>query len=247
MADASQSDSVVSRTFAVLELLALQDGPIRLSAIAATLTLQKSTVHRILGTLIGLGYVQQDASTGHYGATLRLWELGTGLIVQHPIRRATAAYLQRLHETTQETVSLLMLSGDDVLFLDKIISPRPIRFSSRVGSRAPAPLAAGGKAILAFEPDARAIVRRTRERIKEQRRVGVEVLMEELKTIRKAGYAVSSFRPGAISFAAPILGRDGRALAAISVSAPESRITKAKREQILDELLAVCAELSDQI
>ncbi|HET8939343.1 MAG TPA: IclR family transcriptional regulator, partial [Polyangiales bacterium] len=232
---------------AVLELLALQEGPIRLSAIAEKLGLQKSTVHRILTSLSGLGYVQQDVNTGYYGVTLRLWELGSSLIAQHPIKRAATPYMQRLHESTRETVSLLILSGDDVLFLDKIISPRPIRFSSRVGSRAPAPLAAGGKALLAFEPEARAIVRRTRERIKEKRRTSVEALMEELKTIRSNGYAVSTFRPGAISFAAPIMGRDGRALAAVSVSAPESRITKAKREEILDQLLSTCAELAEQL
>jgi IclR family acetate operon transcriptional repressor len=231
----------------VLELLALQDGPIRLSAIATTLGLQKSTVHRILTSLISLNYVQQDVNTGYYGATLRLWELGSGLIAQHPIKRAATPYMQRLHEETHETVSLLVLSGDDVLFLDKIISPRPIRFSSRVGSRAPAPLAAGGKALLAFEPEARAIVRRTRERIKEKRRSSVEALLDELKAIRSTGYAVSTFRPGAISFAAPVMGRDGRALAAISVSAPESRITKAKREEILGQLLSTCAELAEQL
>jgi DNA-binding IclR family transcriptional regulator len=241
------SESAVSRALAVLELLALAGEPVRLSTIAKQLDMQKSTVHRILATLSRLQYVQQEPNTGSYQATLRLWELGSGLIDHHPIKRAATAYLQRLHESTRETVSLLVLSGDDVLFLDKIISPRPIRFTSRVGSRAPAPLAAGGKAILAFEPEARAIVRRSRERIREKRRASLDAMLEELEEVRRKGYAISSFRPGAVTFAAPVMARDGRAIAALSVSAPESRMTKVKRETIIDELLGTCAELAEQL
>lgn len=240
-------ESAVSRAFSVLEVLATANGPIRLSTIASTLGMQKSTVHRILTTLSQLQYVEQEPQTGCYQATLRLWEMGSGVIANHPIKRAAAAFMQRLHQTTRETVSLLILSGDDVLFLDKIVSPRPIRFTSRVGSRVPAPLAAGGKAILAYEPEARAIIRRARERIKAQRRVSVEALMQELEETRRNGYAVSSFRPGVISYAAPIMARDGRAAAALSVSAPESRLTKAKREAVIEQLLGTCAEIAEHV
>lgn len=240
-------ESAVSRAFAVLELLAREEEPVRLSAIATRLGMQKSTVHRMLATLTGLGYVQQEPQTGCYRATLRLWELGCGLVVHHPVKRAAAAFLQQLHQSTRETVSLTILSGDDVLYLDKIVSPRPIRFTSRIGSRAPAPLTAGGKAMLAYEPEARAILRRARERIKAPRRVSPESLMRELEEVRQNGYATSSYSPGVISFAAPIMARDGRAAAALSVSAPESRLTKAKRADIIEQLLGACAEIAERV
>jgi IclR family acetate operon transcriptional repressor len=241
------TEGAVSRAFAVLELLALAQEPIRLSAVALRLGMQKSTVHRILTTLSGLGYVQQESQTGCYKATLRLWELGSGLIAHHPVKRAAAVFLQQLHQSTHETVSLTILSGADVLYLDKIVSPRPIRFTSRVGSRAPAPLTAGGKAMLAYEPEARAIIRRARERIEEKRSVSPEALMRELADVRLKGYATSSFRPGVISFAAPIMARDGRAAAALSVSAPESRLTKSKRAEIIAQLLGACAEIAERV
>ena len=240
-------EGAVSRAFSVLELLALEEEPIRLSAIALRLGMQKSTVHRILSTLSGLGYVQQEAQTGCYQATLRLWELGSGLIANHPVKRAAAVFMQQLHQSTRETVSLTVLSGDDVLYLDKLVSPRPIRFTSRVGSRAPAPLTAGGKAILAHEPDARAIIRRARQRIQETRRVAVEALVRELAVVRRDGYASSSFRPGLVSFAAPIMARDGRAAAALSVSAPESRLSDSKRESIVEQLLSTCAAIAEGV
>jgi IclR family acetate operon transcriptional repressor len=245
---ASQTtEGAVSRAFAVLELLALEKEPVRLSAVASRLGMQKSTVHRILTTLSGLGYVQQEPQTGCYRATLRLWELGSGLVAHHPVKRAAAVFLQQLHQSTRETVSLTVLTGDDVLYLDKIVSPRPIRFTSRVGSRAPAPVTAGGKAMLAYEPEARAIIRRARERMTAPRRVSPDSLMRELEEVRRNGYATSSYSPGVISFAAPIMARDGRAAAALSVSAPESRLTQAKREQIIEQLLGTCAEIAERV
>jgi DNA-binding IclR family transcriptional regulator len=209
--------------------------------------MQKSTVHRILIQLIGLGYVQQEPNTGLYQATLRLWELGSGLIAHHPVKRAAAAFLQRLHESTHETVSLTILSGSDVLYLDKLVSPRPIRFTTRVGSRVPAPLTAGGKAILAFEPDARALIRRAGERLGDKRRGSLESVLRELEQVRKNGYATSSFSPGVVSFAAPIMARDGRAAAALSVSAPEARVTKTKRADIIERLLDTCAQIAEHV
>ena len=245
--ESPSGEGAVARAFSVLELLALEKEPVRLSAVALKLGMQKSTVHRILSTLSGLGYVEQEPSTACYRATLKLWELGSGLAEHHPIKRAASAFLQRLHQATRETVSLNILSGDDVLYLDKIVSPRPIRFTSRVGSRLPAPLTAGGKAILAYEPEARAIIRRTRQRIEKRLRLNAEALQNELEEVRRQGYATSSFREGVVAFGAPILGRDGRAAAAISVSAPTTRLTPEKREAIIEQLLVTCTEISERV
>ena len=210
------------------------------------LGMQKSTVHRVLAQLITLGYVEQDAASGCYRASLRLWEIGTGLIAQHPLKRTAAIFLQQLHQDTRETVSLTMLSGDDVLYLDKIVSPRPIRFTSRVGSRAPACLTASGKAMLAWHPDARAMIRRANQQLEKSLRVASSDLMAELAQIRQQGYAESSFRPGVVSFGAPVMGQAGGAPAAISVSAPESRLSEEKRADIIEHLLHTCAEIAER-
>lgn len=247
-ADETQAvDGAVSRALVVLELLARAKEPVRLSDIAQQLGMQKSTVHRILSTLIGRGYVEQEESSSCYRATLRLWELGSGLIEEHPIKRAATAFLHRLHQATRETVSLTVLSGDDVLYLDKLISPRPIRFTSRIGSRLPAIVTAGGKAMLAHEPDARAIIRRSQQQIDKPSRLNLEALLGELKESQRTGYATSTFRAGVISFAVPIMGRAGRAAAAISVSAPTSRITPEKREAIIEQLLVTGTEIAERV
>jgi DNA-binding IclR family transcriptional regulator len=241
------AEGAVARALGVLELLALSPEAARLSAVALALGLQKSTTHRILSTLTSLGYVEQVAETGCYRATLKLWELGASAINEHPVARVARPFLHELHRATGETVSLTMLAGDEVLYLDKIVSPRAIRFTTRVGSRVPAPLTAGGKVLLAHQRDPRASIKRSAARIERSRPLDVEALVRELEEVRERGYAISSYSPGVISVAAPVMARDGRAAAALSVSAPVERVTAKKKAATIERVLNTCANMSERV
>jgi DNA-binding IclR family transcriptional regulator len=199
-------DRAVARSFQLLEALARARGGARLSDLAAETGLQKSTAHRILGTLCALGYAEQDESS-RYRASLKTWELGAGVVAELPIRRAAAGFLQSLHRATGETVSLTILSGDDVVYLEKLVAPRPVRFLTRVGSRAPAVLTASGKAMLAVQPDAAEVVARANAR----RPINVSAIMAELDEVRRRGYAVSGYSPGVTSIGAAVVIGGARA------------------------------------
>lgn len=230
----------------MLEYLTLAREPVRLSAIATALKLQKSTVHRVLSTLSGLGYVEQEPQTGCYRATLKLWELGVNTLEAHAVRRAAAAFLQELQRATGETVSLAVLSGDDALYLDKLVPPRVTRLTARVGSRLPAPLTAAGLAMLAHHPDARGVMRRAAARIKKAHRFEPDKLMKELAEIQERGYAVSSYSYGVISFAAPVMSRDGQAAAALIVSMASECVTAKKKAEIIARVLSAAARMSEK-
>lgn len=238
-------DKTVAKGMAVLELLARADGPVRLAAIAQQLDLQKSNVHRLLNTLLALGFVAQEAETGRYMPTLKLWELGVGVLQSHPARRAAAPYMQELHRATSETVSLTVLDGDEVLYLDKLLSPRPLRFSTRPGSRAPAAMTPSGKAMLADAPDARAVLERTKARWSRARDLDVDAALAELEQIRRQGYAVSEGdgSPGVLGIAAAIPGDGPKA--AITVSGPANRISEKKRGEIVEAVLNACARIAE--
>src|SRR5690606_19424135 len=83
-------DSAVAKAFGLLEALAQAKGPSRLSTLATELGLQKSTVHRVLAELIGLGYVERDEATGLYRPTLRTWEIGTAIVADLPIKQVAS-------------------------------------------------------------------------------------------------------------------------------------------------------------
>jgi DNA-binding IclR family transcriptional regulator len=240
-------DRAVSRGFQLIEALARSSGTMRLTDLASQLGLQKSTVHRILSTLIELGFVDQMQETGQYYATLKTWELGAGILANHPVKRVAAGFLHELHRLTGETVSLTIPSGDDVLYLDKIISPRPIRFTTRVGSRVAAPLTASGKAMLAQMPTAREIAERVLPNVEPDRVYDVNRLMKELEQTAIRGYSISSARPGVMSFASVVMARDRQPVAAMSVSAPVQRLNEKKKQDIVEALLSTCSRLSETI
>jgi DNA-binding IclR family transcriptional regulator len=240
-------DSAVAKAFGVLEALTRAKGPSRLSALAAELGLQKSTVHRILGELTTLGYVTQDEATGLYRPTLRTWELGTAIVADLPVKQAASGALLRLHERTGETVSLVVRSGDDALYLDKIVSPRPLRFTTRVGSRLPLPVTAGGKALLAASDDGADVVRRLARRPGFEHHVDVDRLLAELDQCREQGYAVATGRPGLVGIAAAIIDRDDEPVAALSVSAPADRLPAAAQPAVVEAVLTTAAHLAESI
>ena len=242
------NDTALGKGLRVLEAIALAQGPVRLSHLASELDLQKSSVHRVLQTLIGAGFVAQDPATELYSATLKVWELGSAVVSALPIKQAATTVLHELHRRTGETVSLSVLDGDDVLYLDKIISPRPMGFTTRVGSRVPAPMTVGGRAMLAYEDDPRAVVTRVARRLG-RGMVDVARVMADVQRARADGYLIGVGRAerGIVGIAAAVPGPAGRAAAGLTVSAPAKRVSKRQEREVIDALLIAATGLAEAV
>lgn len=197
----------------------------------------------MLAELIELGYAAQN-ETGLYEPTLRMWELGTTTLADLPVKQVASDALAELHHRTGETVSLVVRDGDEALYIDKLISPRPMRFTTRVGSRVWLPLPAGGKAILAFSPDGDEVIERV---ARDVAAYDVDDVRRAMAHARDHGYVSSSSRPGARSFAAPILDRARRPVGALSISAPTDRLQDGQADSIVDLVVATATRLSDSL
>lgn len=241
-------DTTVAKGLSVLELLARAEAPMRLSAIAQELDLQKSNTHRLLSTLAALGYVTQEPETGRYAASLKIWEMGASVIDRHPVKRAAAPYMQELHRITQETATLSALDGHHVLVLDKIVAPRALRFTARPGSRIPAVLNASGLVMLAQEPDPEPLIHRALAEARNAQDLSAAEVLAELGAVRKRGYAVmlkSRFTPGVVGVAASLPTRNGAAGAALSVSGPEERLTGKHLDEVIEAVQVIAARVAN--
>lgn len=230
----------------MLEAISQAQGPVRLSALAEELDLGKSTVHRVLAELTDLGYVEQDEASGLYRPTLRTWEIGVGVVSDLPIKQAAAGALQQLHERTGETVSLIVRRGDDALFLDKLISPRPLAFSTRTGSRVPLPVTVGGRVILAFSADGEEVVERYEAGDGEQAVTG-EMVRRAMAQARRHGHATTSARAKVRSVAAPIFDSVRKPVGALVVSAPPERVDDERFDEIVDDCVTTATRLSESL
>ena len=138
-----------------------------IAELARTVGLNKSTTHRYVATLAKLGYVQQDPDTRRYSLGPRVVDLGFAAINSMEITRVAGHYLQALSDETGYTVSMSVLDGPDIVYVDRRRSGRASNFAMglhlHVGSRLPAYCTSMGKVLLAFcDPaELRALLDRT--------------------------------------------------------------------------------------
>lgn len=215
--------------------------PLGATELAQRLALGKSDTHRLAQTLVEQGYARQDPVTGAYRASVRVWELGAAVLANLDVKQAAAGPMQVLLAGTRETVHLSMLDGDDVVYLDKLDSPEPVRAYTQIGGRAPAHCVATGKALLAFQPAARLEALSGRLVAHSPNSIVLPAaFLEEMARIRTTGFATNrgEWRASVWGVAAPIHGPDGSAVAAVGVSGPAQRLRGARLKALGAEVVA---------
>jgi DNA-binding IclR family transcriptional regulator len=234
-------------------MIALEDGPQALGALARTSQLSKGTAYRILTTLATSGLVIQDPATSTYalgpacfGILDAIVHGAGGLdVIAGPV-------LDQLSATTRETVALYVRAGPQRICVAQVASPQPIRYTARLGMENPVYAGAMGKVLLAFS-DAREraeILNRmpllawTSATITDRR-----LLEDELDTIRATGYARSRGErsAGVAAIAAPVFGLDRQIMAALSIVGPEERMTDVAMRGFREPLLAAALAVTDRV
>ncbi len=239
-------DSTLLKGLAVLERLIQSDQALGVSALAAEFNLPKSNMHRTLNTLLEAAYVTK-IDNGNYLPTLKTWELGIPIIARHPIRRVAMGFMQDLFQQAQETVNLIVLDGDESLYLHQMSSTMPIRPSNTIGERAPAIMTVSGRVMLAFMPDG---TKRLRELYTKQKSPKptkkITELLKEADSIRATGYAQSEsvWHSGITSLAGVIFGAEKKPIAAIAIAGPKERFVEKKINAIVPALLNTCTNIS---
>lgn len=240
-------DTTVAKGFAVLEVLARAKRPMRLSALTEALGLQKSNVHRLLSTLIELGYVEKDAETARYFASLKAWELGVAIISTNSLRRTVSPHLQKLHQQTQDTVLLAVPVGHEVLFLDRVAPARALRYTPLNGTRAPMALTAAGRVFMSAMRSPAAAVAQGLAELPAGQPFSPEEILADLPLVKQRGMAVieGGLMEGTRSISAAIHGPDGAPVAAITISAMAARMSGEHLREASDALLAACGEIGE--
>ena len=218
--------STVVKTLHVLEAFSFAEPVLGVSELARKLGMGKSTVHRALSTLLEHGYVTKTPDD-RYRLGLKLHEMGQLVVSGLRLREVAHGPLERLRVECRETVHLAVLDGADVVFVDQMESAGLARMFNRVGRRVPAHATSSGKCLLAFNDDAvEAVLQRGLRRLAPRTITTKALLAEALERVRTMGYAVSveESEPAVASVGAPVFGRDGACIAAVSMAGPALRL-----------------------
>ena len=210
--------------------------PRALSDVARATSISRAAARRFLLTLEQLGYVRQ--TSGRFALTPRVLELGYAYLSSLTLPEVAQPHLQRLVEQVQESSSVSVLDGDDVVYVARVPTRRIMSVTISVGTRFPAYATSMGRVLLAGLPDdevdatlARADLRKLTARTI----TSVDDLRDEIERVRRQGYAIvdEELEAGLRSIAAPVRDAAGAVSAAVNLSAQASRTTVADMKRRL--------------
>jgi DNA-binding IclR family transcriptional regulator len=203
---------------------------IRVAEAADALGIARSTAHRLLTTLKDNQFAAQDKPNAAYRIGSALTEIGLAAIRRLDVRSAARPILEELRAQTGETVSLSVLEGQYVRFVDCLEGTLAVRVGDRTGIVLPSSSTAGGKAILAALPTSDLLLRYPSHQLPvltRASRMTLPALRAELDEVRRNGYAVNNEESESRISAVAVAVRDasGSPAGAIAIVVPADRYT----------------------
>ncbi len=220
----------LGKAMEVLDVIALAETPPRFTDLLSEIDQPRGTLHRQISNLIAEGLVSVNADHS-YVPGLRLLKLAARSWSGNTFRLLAEPHIRKLHDETGETVHLGLMSGLEVIYLDKIESKQTVRMHSQVGNASPLYCTGVGKAMLAMLPEDDCAARASQfdyVRHTETTLYTPELLLAEMAEIRSSGisYDREEHEPGIRCIAAGLGGVESGIIAGVSVTGPAFRISQ---------------------
>lgn len=243
------------RCLDIIELLADDAGSLPLGEIAERLGLPKSGAHRLLATLVDLGWAEKDPDTSFYRLTMRLAILGQRFYVATGIPDICQPLLDRLASQSREFARLAVVDGHSLTWVAHAQGAAGglLYQPSLASSAVPLHATATGKAWLATLPTEQAIKNVLRKGLHDADKYGpnvlrsVDKLMREIEATARRGFglAVNEAEPGVTALAAAIRpAGGGTALGTVSVAGPSARMTEGRIRELAPLVMQSASELA---
>jgi len=247
-----EGTGALEKALDVLEAVGSSTDGLSQNALAEQLRLPRTTVYRLIATLVGRGLVRRDPLRKVYCLGFRCIEMARQAYAMPDLAAAAAMELRTLRDLTGETTYLATLDGREVISLERCDGAHSQRSAAVLGQRKPLHCTSQGKAILSAMQDAErdAIIREitlkplTSLTITDRRR-----LQAELKITKARGYAIDDEEivMGVRCVGAPVIDGAGEVRGAISVAGPAWRLTRARVELLGPEVAEAARRVGAQL
>ena len=239
----------LERGLAILGCFTPERPVLGIADIADELGISRSTTHRYVITLFALGYLEQDSSR-RYRLGLGVTDLGMSVLNATGLREHAHPHLEELRRETSYTVSIAVLNGGDIVYVDRAQSFRnEIDLGLDTGSRLPAYCTAMGKVLLANLPEREQSELLATMKLTQRGPNTItskNALRVELDQIREEGFAVNDqeLAEGVHAISVPVRGVSGKVVAALGLSADSSTISL---EELVDALGPHLVSTADRV
>lgn len=249
-----EGNTPAQRLLTLLEVISEKDQFFTLQGLVDETGMPKPTLHRMLQQLETSGMLQREADGRHYSRGGRLRRLAEKLLLNDTMRGARHGILSALVEEIGESCNITALSGGEVLYLDRVETPAPLRFYLHPGSRVPVHCSASGKLFLAQMAPAqrrRLLADMPLKQFTRNTLIDYQALEKEVETVKHQGYAFDDeeFLPGLLCIAVLSSHPVGVSNIGLAMQAPTMRVTREKAlsylpalRQAADSIAAICRE-----
>jgi DNA-binding IclR family transcriptional regulator len=237
------------RSLDILELITSRETGLTFNEIGEELSVPRSSLHGLLVTLAGSGWIQFDSSARTYWLGIRTLEAGNAYMRRLSLPEEARPHMHGIREALDETVQLSVLDGRYNVYIAKVDGRQALALASAVGRRLPAHATGVGKVLLAGLPPGAVeslLCSVELECFTDKTLTDHAALQARLETIRTQGYASDDeeFTIGVRCVAVPIRDQTGDVVAAMSVSAPSIRFDEQRSNLALRLLLSAASNLS---
>ena len=243
----SGSVQSIERAFGLLEMMADAGGMMGLSQLAAASGLPLPTIHRLVRTLVDLGYLRQEPSRQYVlgPKLIRLGESSSNMLSVW-----ARPHLARLVDEFGESANLAMLDGDQIVYLAQVQSRHSMRMFTEVGRRVLPHCTAVGKAILAQLPETevRELLQRTgMPKHTESTITDADAFMAQLRKAQQNGYATDEGEQELGVRCVAVAVPDVPSRLAMSISGPGGRMSEDLVEHAVPLLTQAAKALSEDL
>lgn len=236
----------LERALRILECFTLDKPELFLGEIAEKSSLSKSTVHRLLATMVLCGYVKQNEENQKYSLSLKLFRLGSIVGGNISLRSVALSYMKQLCSEISETVGLSIADDDYRVCIEMVESAEVVRNFIKVGQRVPLCQGASSMVLLAYMPE-----HRKRQIIDQSEREGQLLLpkpelLDRLEQIvrHRYGTSVNDRIPGAFSVSAPVFDHRGHLAASLTAAGPVQRLTDHRMQFLIEKVKQSAHQIS---
>ena len=240
----------VRRAIAILREFSVDEPELGVTELSERLGLHKSTVHRLLTSLLRGGLVRRVPTSRKYRLGIGLTELGYTAIHNQALLQVAHPYVHYLADALGESASLAVRDGDETLIVLQARSP-DLRASVRWVARAPLYCTSTGRIFLAHMPEkelSRFLEKELAPRTPMTITDPVE-LRAELERVREEGFATSfeEYEEGTNSVAVPIRRPDGTVIAALGAAGYSYSFTREKAMKALEIMRGIAIDVSHKL
>ena len=250
--NSANGTGMLEKGLSLLVALGQHDDQVGVTELAREVGLTVSTTHRLLSSMVPLGFVSYHPVGRKYSLGMKVFELSHQVPEVRSASEVALPVLRNLRDATGEPATLAVLDGTEMMVVRQLEGRQRIQIRQRTGQRGALYATSVGKCLLAFRPDSEidAIISKLRlDPLGPNTITDEEGLRDELARVREQGYAVADQEnePGICAVGVPVLDSHGTAVASVCVVAPTSRSSVADLTKFLPQLRDAAQQIGAQL